>query len=1658
MAGLSEHQAALARLRREREATREAVLAARARVDAARAEVERLRRQVAGNERLRHQLEAAEQALAGERAAVERARERLGVADATIRDRLHEVASLTPQRLVESLDDAIPFLLLPVRIETRFFIAGRARELRVRIFPDDVAVTTHDRALAEAEVDAGQTFWRERARAGALDEVERRNADEGAWTLLVYRHGEHRAAWIARQTRPTNWNVEHSPAPDALVFPDPGPTRPESAGSTPRSMVMPDRFVVMTFSSDTDVVHEVVGQPIPDDLVLGPDPLQLESVLTRDATTGRIVADARLAWLFDFDAAEAVGLAVRIPLEAPWHERGFHRVLVLGLRLTTDAADAAARVEALIEGHRFTRGFDLVPQGTPTNNTEGSGSGFTSDVRAGIDDLGAAVEEAVAVGAVDHPAKTDAQRLAEALGIDFDGVKALPSATRRDIGEALAMNRALWGATLGAFVRNFVTPLVPPARRTALERFFLTFVTGRGLLPAIRVGRQPYGVLVTSAIDPWTWARREVGDDEALLQPLLDGARRLTRRWRELASAVARVVPDDPDGRAFIGTVGLHASSIAYAARKAVTDEHAWNALHHSGLRLRFIHDFWADVTAKKTRDLTALGLDPNAAELKLRELTFVATPDELDAPVVDGDPALPLSETARLTSFDGTRNYIDWLTTASWDDLEAERFTAADGQAVPAPRALLYRYLRHASLAELRVGAIPFLRARLPEVFTAVEAERPVVNVGPDKTLTHGQLLAVDAARVGAANLTQPVGDFLLDRARRAVVADLPPEALALASLTDSLRALAGLPTARLERLFAEHVDVCGYRLDAWHLGLFARRLDGLRRREGGERGIYLGAWGVVESLSPSRARRTPVDPATLPEPLREPGVTVVERDDNGGYVHAPSLTHAVTAAVLRNAYLTHADRGRPGAMSVNLSSARVRHAMAFIEGLRNGHELGALLGYHLERGLHERHPGVELDALIYVLRERFPLVSRKLTPVPDGVSAEVIEARNVINGYDLLEHVRDTAYPYGIAGLPPATGGSPADAERARAIVAEIDALAEAMDALADLLLAESVHQVVQGNYDRARGVLQALGEGEVPPIPEVAATPRSGRSLTQRVAIVAPDGAGWTGNPPTTPRAAANARLNRWLVTMLPAPATLQVRFTLGAGAPDFVSLADLGLDALDVVLMSGDALGDASSELERAIVDHFRASRAVGEDVRVFFRVKSDPAVPEALALVVDPGAAAPGAMALETVLALLRWLRGLASSSRALHAGDFRLPTEAHLADPANPKGLDGPAPPLQDLADLAERVNVAIAALDAARAPLVAVAADPAVSAAHEALLADPSTFAAPFWAPHLATIRTALRQLTRFGISEALPASAHGTTGTAVTALVPQMHTGLAIVAKHRAEAAALAAVPPPVPPPADPAEAARARARLIDTRAERLGEAARTALGRSMVMLPLFAFGADQHAEVSGALTAPVSADPMAIETWLQSAARVRAPVGALAWVASSREWLAGAPLRLTPIQFPVRAGDPWIGGAVGGAALPDDVLSVVIVHAPGSAAGVHAGLMIDDWTEVVPTARETTGLAFHFNRPNAVAPQALLVAVAPVLKGHWTWSELVQILTDTLDRARLRAVEPDHLLTTEFFQALPTTLVEFSSGRTFLSTLLVESALVMPRLGTP
>jgi hypothetical protein len=72
---------------------------------------------------------------------------------------------------------------------------------------------------------------------------------------------------------------------------------------------------------------------------------------------------------------------------------------------------------------------------------------------------------------------------------------------------------------------------------------------------------------------------------------------------------------------------------------------------------------------------------------------------------------------------------------------------------------------------------------------------------------------------------------------------------------------------------------------------------------------------------------------------------------------------------------------------------------------------------------------------------------------------------------------------------------------------------------------------------------------------------------------------------------------------------------------------------------------------------------------------------------------------------------------------------------------------------------------------------------------------------------------------------------------------------------------------------------------------------------------------------------------------------------------------------------------------------------------------------GLLVDEWTEVVPHQEETTGLTFQYNAPGNRAPQAVLLAVPPNAQ-PWSLNKLTDILLETFELLKMRVVDPDSL----------------------------------------
>src|SRR5205823_3125431 len=129
---------------------------------------------------------------------------------------------------------------------------------------------------------------------------------------------------------------------------------------------------------------------------------------------------------------------------------------------------------------------------------------------------------------------------------------------------------------------------------------------------------------------------------------------------------------------------------------------------------------------------------------------------------------------------------------------------------------------------------------------------------------------------------------------------------------------------------------------------------------------------------------------------PPDEPAPLFSQPNDTG-FIHAPSLSHASTAALLRNAHLGH--NGAAAADSpfaIDLSSRCMREAQQILDGVRQGQPLGALLGYRFERRLHEMRPS--MDQFIDDFRAIAPLTADRLAE--PGHLQENIAANNVVDG----------------------------------------------------------------------------------------------------------------------------------------------------------------------------------------------------------------------------------------------------------------------------------------------------------------------------------------------------------------------------------------------------------------------------------------------------------------------------------------------------------------------------------------------------------------------------------------------------------------------------------------------------------------------------------
>lgn len=1292
-------------------------------------------------------------------------------------------------------------------------------------------------------------------------------------------------------------------------------TKPSSWTQPPAAAVIPEFWRVVTIT-DGVASPPVTGSRIIPPLQVGPDP-------NASGFPPDIPVDEGMRWLVDFDTAVAAGMGIRIPVSAAQLARGFDRVLVYGLVADDPKEPGPELLARLLSHHHYTDGLAWLPRGAPTNNTPDASSAFTRQ------DPGFETSYAVELGkllAADPD--SDGATAARLLGLDpgvFDHVQ---YSDRHDLDSERQMAIALWPATLGYFLTEIMAPAFSGDQIASARAFFVERVRGGGHLPTIRTGKVPSGIQLAASLDLWDGSQAADPADAAIVKFV----RTVKPLWMSSVGTSPHVGGSgDPDAD-LAGILGMEARSMTFRGRWILGGGFWWNWVNWTAISPSVALDLWSSQLAPARQQLALAGLGDWAPRLISNAPQPTGFP--VSYPTVTD---LPLSETSPLAADAvvgaGKLNYIQWLAQASVSDLQANAYPAA-----APPGALLYRILRQsllleyyhqASTAEVSAGRLTAEQIREQEILDVHE-----------ETLTRWDVL-------NRPSLDQPNMTWAEYLPSLRTYQGSPYASLG--DLLASLNALSGLPTALLDRLLTETLDTCSYRLDAWASAIPAGIL-GMRRSAVADEQqppeLFLGGFAWVEGLRPAQQRQAVIgsdaqmvaalDHAHTAVTGRPPAAVIQEPwPDNGGFVLAPSVNQARTAAILRSGFLSHRNSSPGGQpLGVDLTSSQTRAALWLLDGIRQGQSLAALLGYQFEQSLH----AAGMDAYIQPFRDLYQLVDRQVTASQPG---EVLAPSSVVNGSALQldwqsgKLPRTGAWP---AGMPPA--GS---TDRGL-VAAALDGLNQSADGLSDLSLAESVHQLVQGNPESAGGILNAVSRGERPPEPDIVRTPRGGFDFTHRVIALFAQAVSispaWAGVH-QHPRAAAEPRASGWASRLLPAPADVVCHLTYTAGGAAHsqqVSMEQLDIGPLDLLSMSLGGATPAAGELEQRI---YYASLPSGA---------SDAAIDYTLHPVADAGK-----ISFPDAVFAADALRSLVTGARPLAPGDLITPE----SDPAAAGGS-------VDVAELAQRAQAAVDALKHARDAIKTASSD--------------------------AELRKALISASYFAVSGAVPAS----------------------VDESGAELADRAA---PVLSELDKRAGHAAATHIPTASVQDLLNVIDVVFAKTAVVCPLLTppdvATLEQALDSSAALTAGEDA---AADRWLQQLTHVREGVARLDMALSLAELLAGlARPGLTLGQLPVQANDTWLALPTAPAGPRGRLALAALVSGDYHAGDEFSGFMLDSWPERIPNRQESAGLVFHADEPKARAPRSMLLAVNTDQRRVWDDEMIVQILTETLDWAKVRAVTP-------------------------------------------
>lgn len=841
--------------------------------------------------------------------------------------------------------------------------------------------------------------------------------------------------------------------------------------------------------------------------------------------------------------------------------------------------------------------------------------------------------------------------------------------------------------------------------------------------------------------------------------------------------------------------------------------------------------------------------------------------------------------------------------------------------------------------------------------------------------------------------------------------------------------------------RLIAQFFDLFTYRIDAWfmailHYNLYKfGQLNGKRQRKDfALNAPKIGAFGWVFNLrEKSRQEIADKDKVVKQMNLKDTTSPIYKNtgSDSDEYIVAPSVQHAIAAAVLRSGYRKSQAGVNDARMAVNLTSMRARQALRLIDGIKSGMSTGIVLGADLENYMHNAYKFqfdgqyCEMDQYVYPLRKMFPQTV--------DIEAEDERADNyimqVVNGEAILNCFRNQWNYQGsvfdflnkyykripeLAWVDTLFGNQSA---HRKCMFKLIERMADSYDALSDLLLSEGVYRLIQGNRAAFASIINfmAKGSGNLPE-PAILNTPMEHVVSEYKVAVAFPDYKQLIQRP----MCIAEPSMNLWLEQLMGNLKNIYYIIKRNDGEKDIyekMTLSETSLHPIEYLYLSSDETPFFSYlEMQyRLKTNNFTEEVAVfssapevfGENDFCDYEVNDDE-------------------WSLFENEIRINSLRGLLHQSRRMKANDWLPETNSDTEDD-NALNMEELIFRHNALMNWVKNLNLQ--------------------------MLSRKNNLTEEYYADAvLIEMCRLLSQCAEMGMTGCFATFKAGMFIDRIDKVANRPLFDRAVTMQQDF-VASFEFVQSQLEKRIAEAEAILQQKDPARFSSELYIEAMQKVLLSSFKIFPKFTIQPATTREqrdnydniLSGGVSYYKNLSELGFETWANDVAEVREGMKKWNHIRMFQNMCGQDVGKPAVIQMNSN-GDTslkeWLGCEVSNESVLDDVDSLVIYNSEAVKirhdVSYHSGMIFDSWLEYIPYQKQSAGMVFHCDQPDAEAPQSLLLAISPDFHcagdKRWSVNSLVGLVEEARFLAMNRAVEPDHI-----YQDLP----DYKSG-SYLSTI--------------